>query len=197
MSKVIVARPSGVLVLPCVVLGIDPGATSGWAIMAPGTADVRLLGSGQCRGASRDAVDSAQTWAEMLELPLVAVGERWSSAMRMRGGARTSGFTQQGLGASWGRWQQLLEDAGQPKSKPLRVDLMTWRMGIFGGRFRRKSEVWKSLAVARAGTFIEGREPGTDEAEAICIAEFCMRWDKVRAVLGKRHLREHGFEVAS
>lgn len=176
--------------LPCVVLGIDPGAVSGWAVMSPG----ELHGSGQGRLASRHALELADVVSVERQLPLVVVAERWMARMDRRRG----GYTQQGLGAAWGRWQQVLEDAGHPKRRTLRVDLGTWRKGIFGGPSRRRSEEWKMLAVARANHHTADLVAMKhDEAEAICIAEFAMHWDKVRGVLPKRHLRKHGFEVAA
>ena len=180
--------------LPCTILAIDPGAASGWAIMGERPdGSFGLCDSGSVKGACRTAVKWAASRADFDAMPLVVVGERWMSRMDRRRG----GYTQQGLGAAWGRWLQLLEDAEHPKRRTLRVDLMTWRRALFGHPLRRRSEEWKLLAVARANHHTETMrgDMSHDEAEAICIGEFAMRWDKVRDVLPKRHLQKHGWAV--
>lgn len=109
----------------CVVLAIDPGATSGWAIPHQcvllhnvRVSDVTLIESGVARTAAERAyaVSRVVEASRIYGVPIAVVAEKWSSHGAF-GGART----QRGLGAAWGAWREQLELAGIPKRRVIRV----------------------------------------------------------------------------
>lgn len=166
---------------PCVVLGVDSGAKSGWAIMAQG----KRWNSGVARHALERAsvVAHAQTLARVHDLPLVVVAETWS-----RGGWM-SFATILGMGVGWGRWAEALELAEHPAKRIVRVLPGTWRPPTVGTH--KGAEAYKAAAIARVRSAHRdemGRAlvAGPDEAEAICIADWGARSSEVAAILPKR-----------
>lgn len=160
---------------PCVILGIDSGARSGWCITVRGTRHA----SGTARTAleRRGVVERAQGVARAIALPLVVVGETWS-----RGGW-ASFATILGMGTGWGRWAEALELAGHPATRIVRVLPGTWRPPTVGKH--KGTDEYKAAAIAR----VKGAHRvvvGPDEAEAICIADWGARAAEVVEVLPKR-----------
>ncbi len=147
----------------CIILAIDPGKVSGWAIWRDGA----CIGSGVARThddrayAVRFAEDYRQTFA----LPLVVVAEKWTPGGRFAG-ARTMA----GLGAQWGLWLAALEAGGVPKARVLRVHTQTWRARVLGGGWGVTSAQWDALAQRRARVELGfDREIDDNEADAVCI----------------------------
>ena len=167
------------------VLGIDPGARSGWALLLDG----QLVASGEATKTHvHEAVEQARIYCDDERAHLVVVGERWAGRMRRdRGSVRTVS----GLGAAWGRWEGALLAAGVPKRRIIRVATQRWRADVIGGRCARRTSEWKRVArewCARTfGGF--GGDYGDDEADALCIAWWGSRSPKVEALRPKARTR--------
>lgn len=165
----------------CVVLGIDPGATSGWAVFVAG----HLV---EC-GVAKTAADRAHAIARALALavsrqgaptlPVVIVAEGWSA-----GGWK--GIKQVlGMGASWGRWQEAIELAGVPEKRVVRVLTQRWRSDL---RLHAKSDTG---VYARARWPMLAEERYThDTADAACVGAWGCHAAEVAAVLPR--LRKSG-----
>lgn len=173
---------------PCVVLGIDPGTTSGWAILVPESLAIRSgrEGTPRLRCSAIDVghggvVDWAQETACSVGLPLVVVAEKWTA------GGWASHTTLLGLGAAWGKWEAALREAKHPKRRIVRVYSQTWRAAIIGGR-QRPADEWKAAAQAQV-KYRFGVECGPDAAEAVCIALWGSHAGEVGDVLPKRRRR--------
>lgn len=154
----------------------------------------RIAGSVSSASARASAVALAQARAAELLVPLVIVGESWTAGWRQdRSHARTIA----GLGASWGRWEAALEDAGIRKASILRVGTSTWRARVLGGPSRRTTDAWKSSALHRATISLATTEttvmPASaitaDAAEATCIALWAERAGEVGLALPATTLR--------
>lgn len=162
----------------CIVLAIDPARTSGWASMAP-TGPVRS-GTATAIGDLASAVGLAQGHASGANLPLVVVGESWKGGLGRMGLAQATG-----MGAAWGRWLAVLEMAGHPKRRTLRLDTGTWRKRAYGTS-RKRSAQWKAMAKA----YVERRWgvalSSDDEAEALVLGHIAIRSPEVAAVLPRR-----------
>ena len=150
-----------------VILGIDPGQTSG----------VSLWIGDECRGAwtvvlaSERRATIADAVAAGEGLPLVICGESWSGGWSSE---RSSARTIAGLGAAWGRWQEAAEAAGVRPSQFIRVHTARWRSDVLGGRQARTAEHWK--AAARAWCAAHEIEIDSDDAaEAACIGWWATR----------------------
>lgn len=165
----------------CVVLAVDPGKVSGYALFCRGelqdsyevtSADVREY-----------CVNHAVNLSDNERLPLVVVAEKWTA-----GGWR-SAASMIGLGAAWGAWAEQLERYGVPKRRIMRVYSQTWRAAVIGGA-QRSSAAWKTAAMQRARPVFKGVHGtstfvGPDEAEAICIGLWAIKAGEVAAALPK------------
>lgn len=170
--------------LPCVILAIDPGATSGWAILVEGKP--RCWGS--LAASDSDGIDrvifEACDLAIRYKLPLVVLGEEWG-----RGGKR--GMAQwQGLGGAWMAWKYGCDRArakGLPvvESRVLRVLQKVWR-SVFGLNLGREVVKAYCLRAARERTGIELPPEQHDVAEALLIGLWGARAAAVGAKLPKR-----------
>lgn len=175
----------------CVVLSIDPGRVSGWAVLVRGV---------ECHyGQSNDTEEWARAVCVALEigdergLPVVVVMETWSQGSR-KTDARFGAPVLLGLGAAQGEWKRLLALAKVPKRRLVTVYPQTWRARVIGGPMNRTTAEWKAAAkgVAEAAfgrlmrPTIEGHLLGPDAAEAVCQAIWASRAGKVGAVLPKR-----------
>ena len=186
MAKGILARD-----LPCVVLAIDPGATSGWALWGPDrprSPSDRLrswtVGTASTWQGRYAAVVDAAHLASDADLPLVVVAETWPG---LRGTALA------GLGAQWGRWLAELERLDVPARRVVRLTTGDWRRVVLGGARCRSTEAWKAASRARAHAVL-GHDPGPDAADALCIGLAGLRSPAVAAAIGKRELRRLGWE---
>ena len=167
-------RPPVLRELECVILGIDSGATSGWAILSPRT--LHELGAAKTAAERTGVVEQAQLVADQLGLPLIAAGEKWTA-----GGWKTAA-TPMGLSAQWGRWQEQLELAGHPKRRVVRVYPQTWRARVLGHGSARKGAAEVYVASRWPGMHV----PTHDAAEAACIGTWGQRAAEVADVLPKR-----------
>lgn len=173
----------------CVVLAIDPGALSGWALFVRGK--LVDFGEGNKPLDRRLACYRAATTANDNGLPLIIVGETWT-----RHGDWSFESTL-GLGAAWGRWLEGIDEAPQVNigqwrgPKIIRVLLDDWRRAIFGSRSMQytnhTSDEWKDMAVRRAR--VTPRAEGVwhsdngNVCEAILIGEFGTRSGEVGEAL--------------
>jgi hypothetical protein len=145
-----------------VILGIDPGQVSGWAL---GVDHERILEHGTARNASdrRAAVERAWQVAADRGAP-VKVAMEWVTAGG--GGARTA----MGIGQARGRWLEVLELAGYSAARVIRCTPYQWRTGTHGvvrsTASTREARTSEYKAAAQAYTGIA--QP--DAAEAACIA---------------------------
>jgi len=165
-----------------VILAIDPGATSGWAVVARG----RVFASGVARTAADRAGVVGDWSASLLGLPDVAVVETWTvgGGRGRAGGTRWTPSTMIGLGAARGRWLERLELACVPARRIVSVTPATWRAVLAGLPRKTTDDAKRSAAiVARAKV---GRPVEPDEAEAICIGLWAAHAPEVGAVLPRR-----------
>lgn len=151
-----------------VILGIDPGASSGAGIMG---ADGKVLASAQIE--RRDAkgremfVKTALLAALAGDHDLIIMREKWQA-----GGKFATPRMMAGLGASWGQWlEQLFRLAPfLPGSRILAVTPSTWRSALIdGGGLTR--EGWERVVVQYVAQRYE-RDAGPDEAVAICLCAY-------------------------
>jgi hypothetical protein len=157
----------------CVLLAIDPGEVSGWALFEYG----HLVGHGACKHGHAAVIDQAIESARAAQLPLIVVAERWTA------GGWQSHATLLGLGAAWGVWAEALRVRGVAKRRIVRVYPQTWRAATLGGR-QRSSELWKQASMAYAKTRF-GVTVGGDVADAICIGVWGAHAGLVGAVIPK------------
>jgi hypothetical protein len=165
--------------LPCTLLSIDPGATSGWAH----------------NGAGSWTVGTASTWRERYAVvadawqlegqgrPLVVVAETWPG---LRGTALA------GLGAQWGRWLAELERLDVPAKRVVRLSTGAWRAQVLGGARCRGTDAWKAASRARAHAVL-GHDVGPDAADALCIGLAGLRSEAVAKAIGVRELKRLGW----
>jgi hypothetical protein len=163
----------------CIVLAIDPGKVSGFAIFVKGF----LVWSDSARThADRfDPASWAMSEAREWGLPLMVVAEKWTPGGRFAG-ARTMA----GLGASWGLWLAALEDAGIPKARIIRVHTQTWRAATIGGGRGIDTQEWKRRARVRASQEAGLLVEDDNAADAICIGLWAIRSGEVGAKMPKR-----------
>jgi hypothetical protein len=169
----------------CVILAIDPGEVSGWAIHAwpfqteglrvPGVSGTAATHAERC-----SAVTRARSVAELYQMPLVIVAETWTRFGKW-GAAQAAGTA-----AQWGRWQVAIDEAQLAAMPKL------GRVKAFSGVVRVQSNVWYS---ATCGTTRDPREVrlqramlragvnNPDEACALCIAAWAEWAPKVRKLL--------------
>ncbi len=165
--------------LSCIVMAIDPGKVSGVAyLLRDEIIDHRVVKTASERA---KAIQFALTLEEDTGLPLIVVGESWKGRARWQG---RNTQTLAGIGAAWGRWAEALELLGVPKRRTLRIDTGTWRRAVFGGPAKRRSEMWKRMAVSWVEAHY-GVVVSDDEAEAICIGWLAQRRPQTAAVLPK------------
>lgn len=169
----------------CVILAIDPGKASGWAIFVAGESGES--GVARTRIDRRDACVLASDVAEVRKLPLVVVAEKWTP-----GGKFAGARTMAGLGAQWGLWLAAIEEAEIPKARIIRVHTQTWRAATLGGGWGIKSDEWDWRAKACVS-----RETGVlitddNEADAICIGLWAIRAGEVGAKMPKRAAKKAG-----
>ena len=162
----------------CVVLGIDPGETSGWSVWLRGV----YVESGEARTSEKRAaaVIVAQRCAESAGVSLIVVAEKWLA----KGNKTWTPVQMMGTGAQWGRWAEQLDIAGIKPSSIVRVEPQVWRAATLGRR-SLKRDAWKALAIAYARGVVP-RPVGTDEAEAVFIGMWGMRAAEVGEALPKR-----------
>lgn len=185
--------------LPCVLMAVDPGKASGWALtyVAPYEPHLRTWSHGTTETwlHRSDACTHAHAIAHAIGQPLVVVAETW----RVSGGGkqgregRASWNTQTiaGLGAQWGLWLAELQRLDVPERRIVRVDTGTWGQVVLG-RSRMTTEQRHAASRLRARSVL-GHDVGPDEAAALCLGLWGLRSEKVAAAIGKRELRRLGW----
>lgn len=185
---------------PCVVLGIDPAASSGWAVHTPdasvrehGVRPSRIHTSSWARDRAErmEAIETARLAAGHRELPLIVVAEDWQSG-------HMPALAYGGLREQWGRWADAIE--GHLGDVPIvRVLCQTWRAGLGLRPFidasvlaRPKKErdraAWKRAAVVAVKARF-GLDVNDDEAEGICVATWGAHSQQVADVLAPKKRR--------
>lgn len=165
--------------LPCVLLAVDPAATSGWAAHIDGEWHTGIAEDYRAR---RLAAYDTWSCARQLGHPLVVVAETWPG---LRGTALA------GLGAQWGKWLAELERLNVPDKRIVRVDTGTWRKTVLGIT-RQSGDASKRAAMLRARAVL-GHDVTADEAEALCLGLWGLRSEKVAKAIGARELKRLGW----
>lgn len=154
----------------CVILGIDPGKVSGWAIFHK--ANFIDAGIAKTNGERLSSFNRALDLSRLWEVPLIIGREVWSA------GGWASHKAMIGMGSAWGKWEVLLEEV--PKSRILTVTPATWRKKILGldpGRYIKEQA--KQTAVVYCRVKFSRDLTDHNAAEAICIAYYMVFDDKV------------------
>jgi hypothetical protein len=165
-SKVAKKRPkvTDCTTMPTVLLSIDPGRTSGWAIWLNGD----LHSSGVVKNAlgRREVVDTAWDLVEKPQEIQVAFEKC----------AHGSNPTVYGMGKSEGRWLEELELSCVPEKNVTRYTASQWRRRLWGsirmpGNKQQRRAGWKIQALTWAETYCGVKAATDDEAEALCMGE--------------------------
>lgn len=161
-----------------VVLALDAGESSGWAVWALG----KLAASGEFRIYSDEGVrevlrvvDTAKSFALQLGVPWVAMLEAaWGGHMAI------------GASAASGYWTFALRNAQLPRARIGDVYPSRWRARVLPrGMHAAPREVVRACEV-EAATRVAGREiAGHDEAPAILIGKWATQAGEVGAMLPK------------
>ena len=195
---------------PVVVLGVDPGAVAGAAIVAPDTASGRVVEASVVDPMTtelEDVVHRALDLAAGRDMELVLALEDWGS------GGMMHIDTWLGLGAARGHWERVARMLAPSTPRLvasrccLRIRMTMWRSFMIPesgtrdaeGKFTRyDTEGWKKAATARLAEL----QPHVsleraDAAEASLLGLYAIRSDEVGRRLPDRTLRAHGFDVAA
>lgn len=169
----------------CVILAIDPGRSSGWAVFDAG----KLVASGHAltqeerAGACLLAEVTAGGRGAKAAVPLVVVAEKWTASRSKARDKRMNPSTLAGLGRSWGMWLAAIETELQiPKKRVLRVAQGRWKAKVLG----RASMAHKQAVATMASVAVRaGAKAGAveDVYAAVCIGIWAARSGEVGAVL--------------
>lgn len=170
-----------------VFLTIDSAKVSGVALSEPRYDSRAALRGYECdrfglavNQLQRESwLDEALLIARCEELPLVIVGEEWTS----HGLSRTA-YKQ--LNESWGLWRAALERQKKPRDvvHVVRVNPQSWRSKLFGKRRPRTREGLKTLAVQYAHRVLKAPPHLSDDiAEALCLRAWAERAPEVHELL--------------
>jgi len=167
---------------PAAILAIDPGKTSGAAILVRG----EIFGIWGVDGF--EAADIVvQHWSDLAtvhEAELVVVMEKWAGTFK-RGS-----ITAAGLGESAGMWKAALERNKIPKSRVVRVFPQTWYARVIGGRKRadQKDVVMRAMLhrYPQIRQMNAADKLDHNGAEALAIGTWGARAPEVGDVLPKR-----------
>jgi hypothetical protein len=119
----------------CVVLGIDSGKNSGWGLFE--------IDKWIDAGAVKTHADRKAVYCQAVKLsresnfPLIIGREIWTTGWDPK---KRSFKSIVGLGASWGRWEPIFEEAGFPKGRIFTVDPNKWRqktLSLRRGKYTR------------------------------------------------------------
>lgn len=156
------------------ILAVDPGASSGWAIADD---EGRVIRWGYLR---LDSKGSAM--AMNATIPFYTL-----EAMIIEGpapmGPQMGWRTMYGLGVARGRWEQ---EARRHGLDVIEVNPRTWQAACLGGRMKREQAI--ACYRERARAIVGATKPiPADEAAAICIADwYVTEQRRLRAAGGKR-----------
>lgn len=164
----------------CVVLALDPAATTGWAIWASG----RLHSSGEfpiftgagTREASR-IVELLVDIGDTLGLPVVVVAERsWGGRM---GTGETSAV---------GFWRFALLAHQVAKASVLLVYPATWRARVLPkGMASAERDAVRACEQTEAARLTKSAQVGADEAAAVLIGKWASQAGEVGVRIGARN----------
>ena len=168
----------------CVILAIDPGEVSGFAIFAYGVPKQSGIVRARDSLGRNFIVGSAVEMARSYKQPLVVVAEKWP--LRVSGGAgwRPAGAPRE----SWGMWLVAINDAAIPKRRIVRVQVGQWSAAILGNR-QLKTEARRARSIALAKSRF-GRVASHDEAAAICVGLWASHAPEVGKALPKRRAQK-------
>jgi len=157
---------------PVVVLAIDPGLTSGWALWAAG----KYVDSGEVDALDPAAVarvvSGAMLTAELASMPAVLVYERsWS---------------QRSLGPTRPIWKAAWKAGGGVQKYVVGFYPATWRARVLEkGMHAAPTDVVRR-AEQRTAARIARRRVGVDEAPAVCMGQCGCHAGEVGAVLPQK-----------
>lgn len=169
-----------------ILLAIDPGKVSGWAVV---DAEGAALAAGEARSPEdrAHAIRVGKGHVRALHSSLVVIREHWQGTFRKD---RSSARTIAGLGASWGRWAEQLELARHPRRRIVSVGQSTWRAAILRGGACRTTPQWKAAAKAFAVTrwpqLAAVWHESPDACEAACLGLYGTKAPEVFRVALKR-----------
>lgn len=185
------------------VLGVDPGATSGAGIVVPDASwRPRLV-----RVASCDVWDPAAVSAVVADafveatrrgVDLVLACETWGAGGIMGINAWL------GLGEARGVWKAVFLAQGGTRKRIVHVNMNEWRGAMLletgqrdetGKHVRFDTDEWKRQATRTLAELTEHRVeiPGADAGEAGCLALHAARMPAVLDALGKRYIARHSW----
>lgn len=162
-------------VLDAVIVAVDTGACSGWAVYERGA----LMSSGQCDVYSdvpAGVVSRALAHAKQMGLPCFLVCER-----PFAGNTASAA----GMGAAFGVWKAAWYRAEGVKARLLRVYPSVWMARVAEGWVAMERDLRRSAEQAEAA-FIKGAPVGDDEAPAIMIGQWAMHAPELAAKMPKR-----------
>ena len=177
----------------CVLIGIDPGESSGWAVLCSDGLRIQYIGSGciektsVCADEVSYAVGIAAEAALDRGLHLVAMGETWTfgGPAKEKVGVRAL----IGLGAAWERWRAPIAAVAH-SNKILRVNSRTWQAAMLKGSGARTSDALKSASMLAARSrYPQVTANSPDESDAACIATFGMHDPRVAELVSRRLIR--------
>ena len=184
--------------LPCILLSVDPGATSGATLLDSGPGGIRLE---ECREVRLDSRDVESSIKNAINLhfdtgrPLVFAFETWGA-----GGMR--GIDQWlGLGEARGVWRREARAQCALKGvvhREVLINMTRWRSRVIEsagghdetGKFQRFTpDEWKEAALKKAEDFfMDAVIPPYDAAESACMGIYAIRSDEVLKKLPTRVL---------
>lgn len=175
--------------LPALLLAVDPGRRSGWAIVRGtlgGQLAVDVVRAGECgvwTSGPEETVRIARGYgceAMIIETPGL-------------GGTMTPIVTM-GLGEARGAWLWLWRQSAGERERSVVVDVpaVTWRAAILGGG-ARSTEEWKAAARGHCDRVLGGGLGGDEAPDAACLGEYALHSLDVADALGPRRLGQLGW----
>lgn len=185
-----VKLPPYPVALPCVIVAVDPGLTSGWATMLEG----RPVSWGEVQAADNTRIEeillAAIELAVKLELPVVLLGEDWGTVKGAFGGSGARA----GLDAAWGAWRfaaERLHARGLPAMVRLRVNLTTWKSAFGLAGLREEFAKPYAIRAVKSRLKIDVGEQH-NAGEALLIGTWGARAGTVGAKLPVKLMRARG-----
>lgn len=176
-----------------VFLTIDSAKVSGVALAEPRLDARAALRGYECESfglvknqLQREAwIEEALDVARDYDMPLVVVGEEWTSHGLSRSAYKS-------LNESWGLWMAALERQKKPSDRVhvARVSPQTWRSKVFGKSRPKTRDGLKKLAVVYAQRVLKTPPQLSDDiAEAMCLRVWAERAVEVHELLEVKKLR--------
>lgn len=167
-----------------VVLAIDQGTRSGWAILT-GRERVVCYGTTTNHTHRRAVMERAHAEANKAPSRPLVVALEGHDNLPASLGANTQ--TLLGLGASRGRWQEVAEMTGQPSRRVVQIGVADWRRRTFGKKSKGlKRAAYKAMAV-EAVSQLYTLTCTHDEAEAVLIGAAAFHHPAVEAAVNPRY----------